>query len=180
MYCKNCGEQLDDNTNVCPQCGNSQDNGQNNCANCGNTVSPDAAYCVNCGASLKNAGTAANAPAKTSKNIQPREILTSVIFSLITCGIYNIYWFIVLTDEINQLLGKENETSGGLAFVLNLLTCGIYGYIWSYQMGQKVDQLNKSENSYSAIIYIVMNALGLQIVNFALIQDSINKALPRQ
>ena len=176
MYCKNCGEQISDGTNICPQCGAFAGNGQNYCANCGNAVSPDAAYCTNCGTPLKTAG-ATKTSASLSKNIQPRNIVTSIIFALLTCGIYNIYWFIVLTDEVNHLTGRDNDMSGGLAFVLNLLTCGIYGYIWAFQIGQKVDQLNGTENGSSGIIYIIMTVLGLQLVSFALIQDTVNKSL---
>ena len=178
MYCKNCGEQLNDNTEICPQCGAFTGNGQRFCGNCGNAVSPDAAYCVNCGAALKNGASSATNPAETKK-IQPRDLVTAIIFSIITCGIYNIYWFIVLTDEVNSLSHREKDISGALAFILNLLTCGIYGYIWAFQMGQKADQINNSENSYSSIIYIVMIALGLQIVALALIQDTVNKNLER-
>ena len=177
MYCKNCGEQISDGTNICPQCGAFAGNGQNYCGNCGNAVSPDAAYCTSCGTPLKTAGSPAKASSNISRNIKPRDIVTSIIFALLTCGIYNIYWFIVLTDEVNHLTGRHNDMSGGLAFVLDLLTCGIYGYIWAYQIGQKVDQLSGAENGSSGIIYIVMTALGLDIVTHALIQDTVNKSL---
>lgn len=54
-----------------------------------------------------------------------RSLPVSILLTIITCGIYGIYWFIVLTDEVNQHSG-EDDTSGGIAFLLTLVTCGIY------------------------------------------------------
>jgi hypothetical protein len=43
-------------------------------------------------------------------------------------------------------------------------------------MGQKCDYI-RQQDSYSSILYLVLGVFGLGIVSFALIQDSINKAL---
>ena len=56
--------------------------------------------------------------------IQRRSIAMCIILSLVTCGIYGIYWFVVLTDDANTLLPDNkglNNTSGGiLAFTRNM------------------------------------------------------------
>ena len=106
--------------------------------------------------------------------IQKRNIAIAILLSIITCGIYNIYWFIKLTNEVNHLTGNEHATSGGVAFLLTIVTCGIYGLIWAYKMGDKLDTFEK-ENGYRGIIYLLLDFFGLGIVTQALIQDTLNR-----
>lgn len=49
--------------------------------------------------------------------IQQRNIAVCIILSIVTCGIYGIYWFIVLSNDTNTVSNAENATSGGVAFV---------------------------------------------------------------
>ena len=70
-----------------------------------------------------------------------RSIVLCIIFTIITCGIYGIYWMIVLNDDMLDAL-EEEGTSGGMVFLFSLITCGIYGLYWIYQMGKRVDRLN--------------------------------------
>lgn len=109
-------------------------------------------------------------------NIQKRSIVTCIILAIVTCGIYGIYWMIKLNDEINEMVGDTQATSGGMVFLLSLITCGIYGWYWLYKMGEKCDDIKKA-NSSSAIIYLVLGIFGLSIVSYCLMQDTINKAL---
>ena len=55
--------------------------------------------------------------------ITNRSIVTAVILSIVTCGIYGIYWFVCLTNEANQASGDTNATSGGMALLFTILTC---------------------------------------------------------
>ena len=109
-------------------------------------------------------------------NIAKRDIAISIILSIVTCGIYGIYWMIKLNDEINELAGDSGATSGGMVFVLTIVTCGIYSWFWLYKMGEKCDVIKKT-NSSSAIIYLVLGLFGLGIVSYCLMQDTINKAV---
>ena len=42
-----------------------------------------------------------------------RSIVVSILLSIVTCGIYGIYWFVKLNDELNEAAGKQNDPSGG-------------------------------------------------------------------
>ena len=106
--------------------------------------------------------------------IQRRDIALAIIFSIITCGIYSIFWFVKMTDEVNVLTGNQNDTSGVLAFVLTLVTCGIYGFYWSYKMGDKVERY-EGTNGSKGVLYLILTLFGFGIIAYALIQDSINK-----
>ena len=100
-----------------------------------------------------------------------------IILSLITCGIYGIYWFVKMTDEAKQLSSSDNA-GGGLAFVYTLITCGIYTIYWNYKMGKNMYEagqkygINIEDNS---VIYLVLSLFGLGIVSECLMQNDLNK-----
>ena len=64
MFCKNCGNELNENAVACMGCGFAKGTGEKFCANCGKEINPGAAICTNCGASVVNAP-AANAEQKS-------------------------------------------------------------------------------------------------------------------
>lgn len=101
-----------------------------------------------------------------------RNIALCIILSLLTCGIYGIYWCICLTNEMNMATPDDTyQTSGGMAFLFTLITCGVYGFYWSYRMGQKIDNVKGGNN---AILFLVLSIFGLGIVNYCLAQSFIN------
>ena len=109
-----------------------------------------------------------------------RNIALCIILSIITCGIYGIYWMYVLNEEINSLSGETNATGGGLVILFTILTCGIYGWYWLYKMGERTDIIRQNMGmpaSSSAVLYLVFGIFGLGIVAYALMQDTINKAV---
>ena len=112
-----------------------------------------------------------------NSGIAPRNIAVSIILSLVTCGLYSIYWFIKMNDEVNALANDTTAPSGGIAFLLSLITCGIYGMFWSYKMGEKCDKIKNINGGNSAVLYLILTFVGLGIVTYCLIQDSINKAV---
>lgn len=103
-----------------------------------------------------------------------RNIGLAILFTFITCGIYGIYWFIVMTDDMNKLSSEDGfTTSGGIAFLLTLVTCGIYGYYWAYKMGQKMNALTGDPNN--TVLFLILQIFGLGIVNYCIMQSEINK-----
>lgn len=109
-----------------------------------------------------------------------RNIALCIVFSIITFGIYEIYWFIVATNEINRMTRHPNQTSGGIAFLLSLITFGIYGYYWAWKLGEKSDILKNHYLEYRStdtrVLYLVLQLFGFQIINLALVQYEFNKA----
>ena len=172
MYCRNCGNEMHPEAVVCVKCGVPAGKGNSYCPSCGAETHPEAVICTSCGVPLGNV----KAPRNT--NIKPRNLVAAIILGFVTCGIYAIYWFIKLTDEMNELSGNEGDTSGGMAFLFSLLTCGIYGYYWAYRLGVKRDSLEEKSSS-SGVIYLILSLVGLQIVVYALAQDAINKEVAK-
>lgn len=187
MFCTNCGAQIPDTAVFCTNCGTpvkkpdykpefekSIDEAIAESAEAPkaeetvytNATSSSSSYTYSNATTASSAGSAAG--------ITPRNIAVAIILSIVTCGIYSIYWFIKLTDELNQITGSD-DASGGVAFLLTLVTCGIYGWFWAVKMGQKVDIANGTPGGSTHILFIVLQIFGLGIINYGLAQDAINR-----
>ncbi len=106
-----------------------------------------------------------------------RNIALCIIFTIITCGIYGLYWMVMLNDEVSRLAGEEEYTSGLLVIVFSIITCGIYSFYWYYRMGERIDRIRYYQgdpSSSSPILYLILALVGLSIINDALMQDTIN------
>lgn len=168
--CQKCGAKCEDHVMFCHECGSPL--GQNN-GTMGGMESPYDNMQNNYGGQPNgNMGYGGN----MYQSITPRSIPVAVILSIITCGIYGIYWMIKMNDEINQLAGEPQATSGGMVFLLSLITCNIYGLYWMYKMGERCDRI-KGVYGNSGALYLIISCLGLQIVGYCLMQDTINHAV---
>lgn len=153
------------------------------CSKCGNQLSEGLNFCPSCGAQINQ-----DQPQQQNQYqqqvyntnmplIKNRNIAMQVILSILTCGIYGLYWFITMTDESN-VLSDEKTASGGMAVLLTLVTCGIYSFYWNYKMGQKLNLAGRKYNksiSDNSVLYLVLSLLSLTIVNYCLIQSDLNK-----
>ena len=110
--------------------------------------------------------------------MKQRSIGMCILLTIVTCGIYGLYWFVCITDDTNEMSGENDLAGGGMALLLTLVTCGIYGWYWAYKMGEKVDIIKSRggmPSSNSGILFVVLQFLGLGIINYALAQDAVNK-----
>ena len=57
MFCKNCGEAMNENQAICLKCGVKTGDGNAFCANCGEAIDANAAVCLKCGVAVKKAAT---------------------------------------------------------------------------------------------------------------------------
>lgn len=153
-FCPNCGNELSENSNFCAKCGSSVNGNENN----GSTV-------------------VINNYNNNEVKLPERNIVVCILLSLITCGIYSIYWFIVMTDESN-MVSDDQTASGGTAFLFTIITCGIYFYYWNYKMGQKLHQAGQKYNKPigdNSIVYLLLSIFGLGIINYCIIQSDLNR-----
>ncbi len=110
--------------------------------------------------------------------VQKRDLAICIILSIVTCGIYGLYWFICLNNDSNTVSHEQNPTSGGMALLLTIVTCGIYGLYWMYKTGNQLDSASQQRGmgtSSRGVLYLVLSLFGLAIVSYALMQDTINK-----
>ena len=109
---------------------------------------------------------------------QEKNLVMNIVLSVVTCGLYGLYWFITLTDDAKDFSKDENMQSGGLAVVLTIVTCGIYGLYWAYKMGKMIEQGQKNYGltaKDNSILYLVLELIGLGIVAYCLMQNDLNE-----
>jgi hypothetical protein len=109
--------------------------------------------------------------------VQQRNLGLAILLSIVTCGIYSLYWMYVLTNEVSQLTG-EKTFEGGKVILLSIITCGIYTYFWYYQLGQliaKAQELKGKTPKDNGVLFLVLCFFGLSIVNLAIAQNDVNQ-----
>jgi RNA polymerase subunit RPABC4/transcription elongation factor Spt4 len=95
MYCKNCGEQLNEKQVVCLKCGVEKDKGSKFCQQCGTALPEKAEICLNCGAATK--------PPKPMLEKNPTAIVMGV--AAILLGVFSIFFNSLLEFELSIMLG---------------------------------------------------------------------------
>lgn len=168
--------------NNCPNCGSQLQPGMNNCPNCGTTLN-NGAYQQgpmpnqNMGMSGGMPNNMGYQPAGCPP-IENRNILVAFLLSLVTCGIYGLYWLICMTDESNSLSESNKTASGGMTILFIILTCGFYSFYWYYKMGKKMYEAGirygRPVNDNS-VLYLILAIIGFGIVDYIMIQNDLNK-----
>ena len=106
MYCRNCGEIMNDNQAICLKCGVKTGDGVAFCPNCGGAVNSDAQFCLNCGAALK----------KAAGDLNGQDKIVMILICLFLGG-WGIHNFIM------------GETKKGIFKIVMSFVCGIGGIL---------------------------------------------------
>ena len=106
------------------------------------------------------------------------DIAAGIIFSVISCGLYNIYWNYRQMEAMNALLGRREFDFGKWA-LLTLISCGLYHIYYEYRMGTELQnwltQNNHPVNPNLAIMGLVLSICGLTVMADAIYQHELNK-----
>ena len=105
-----------------------------------------------------------------------KNIVVCILLSIVTCGIYGIYWFWCITETARPVNPAEWQVTGGMAILFSIITCGIYGIYWNYKMGKAFTAINGGADN--SVLYLILSLFGFSIVNYCLIQNDINNAFP--
>lgn len=103
--------------------------------------------------------------------MKKRNIALAIVFSIITFGIYGIYWYASMQNSVKSKCGLGY--SGGVTVLFTILTFGLYGIYWYYAMGERLQKSGASKNE--GVLYVILAVVGLGIVSICLIQNEINK-----
>lgn len=115
MFCRNCGNEIDENAAVCVKCGFEKGTGNKFCQNCGKEIEPGAAFCVNCGHVIEN-------KIRIDPSLQKSKLTAGLLgLFLGGFGVHNFY------------LGYNGKGIAQIA--LTLLSCGPIGIIWGVVEG---------------------------------------------
>lgn len=108
--------------------------------------------------------------------VAKKNIVTCIILTIITCGIYGIVWFINLTDDIGYL-SEDANLNGAKSFLFTIITCGIYGFFWAYNIGKALQKAQEKRNlpaTDNSAIFLILQFIGLSIVTYCIAQNDIN------
>ena len=109
--------------------------------------------------------------------IKNRSIAICIILSIVTCGIYGLYWMASEANDVNTIT-NDNGTSGGMVVLLSIITCNIYYLVWLYNAGKRLDDVrnkNGERTLNQEILYLLLAVFGLGLISLCLIQDEINR-----
>lgn len=107
MFCRNCGEPLNENQAVCLKCGVSVGDGKAFCANCGAAVNEHAAVCLSCGCKIEDKKSASGS---NSLNGQDKLVMALLCFFLGGWGVHNF------------MMGEKKK---GIIKIVFAFVCGI-------------------------------------------------------
>ncbi len=148
MYCTNCGRKIKDGERYCPYCGTKTFN----------------EYEFN--------------QQRVDYAISRRSIPMCIILSIVTFGIYGLYWLYSLANDINTLTHQE-QPSGFKVLVLTIITLGFYELYWLYKAGERINEFQLERgiisDNYRSLVYLILGILGWNIIAWAFIQNDLNK-----
>ena len=110
--------------------------------------------------------------------IKERNPAISVILSILTCGIYQLYWYCTVTDDVDNIANNPDKRNGVVVILLTLITCGIYGFYFWYQNGKFMEEANQEKGingCSNSVLFLILSLIGLSFINFILVQVDINK-----
>ena len=109
-----------------------------------------------------------------------RSVPLCIVLSIVTCGIYTLYWFVCATNETDAVTGEPGP-GGGMSLLLTIITCGIYGLYWGWKMGDKLDA-SRARNGVApgsfSILFLVLNLFGFTVITLAIVQNELNRYTP--
>lgn len=109
--------------------------------------------------------------------IKTRSPWLALLFTVLTLGIYGIYWYVKLTNDSNTL-SKIKTAGGGKAILFTILTLGIYSFYWYYMLGKKVGDMEKA--SSDGILYLFLAFFFCGFIAMMLAQYAINRTVVRE
>lgn len=186
-FCFKCGKELDDSAVFCSGCGANQqlnttsttdDNVNTNTNNdTVTTTQQQSTQTTSNEQTTYTTNTRSNTNGYTRPLVENRSIALAIILSIITCGIYGLFWYAFMTNDANKVSGEYDSTSGGLTILYSLLTCGLYKIYWSYKVGKQLYNAGSNygkDISDNSILYLILSLFGLSIISDALIQNDLN------
>ena len=95
-----------------------------------------------------------------------RSLLMYIILTIVTCGIYSLYFIYSFAKDMNTMCeGDGQKTSGLLMFwILSLVTCGIYSFYWYYKVGNRLQAnapkygMTFTENGTTVLLWLIVGS----------------------
>lgn len=98
--------------------------------------------------------------------VKERSFIVYLLLSIITCGIYSIYFWYVYTEDLNNITEGDGAPLQNyiVVILLSIVTCGIYSYVWMYKLGNKLQMngprynVSIQENGTTILLWAILGA----------------------
>lgn len=99
--------------------------------------------------------------------IRERNFWTYLLLTIITCGLYSLYFFYVYTEDLNKVFEGDGQESPNyiIVLLLSFVTCSIYYYYWLYKQGNRIQLSGQSrygvmiqENGTTILLWVILGS----------------------
>ncbi|MBR2877129.1 MAG: DUF4234 domain-containing protein [Clostridia bacterium] len=104
--------------------------------------------------------------------LEKREIVTAIILSIVTCGIYGIIWGVKIAKDSVKVKNPEDDALAEILLVIFLPFIGFYLCEKKLTEGCRARGIPHDDNS---VLYLILGLFGLGIVDYCLMQSELNK-----
>jgi hypothetical protein len=106
------------------------------------------------------------------QQIEKREIVTAIILTFVTCGIYGIIWGVKLARDAVKVKDANDDALVEILLVIFLPFVGFYLCEKKLSEGCQARGIPHDDN---AVLYLILGLFGLGIVDYCLLQNELNK-----
>lgn len=107
-----------------------------------------------------------------------RNPILVLVFSIITCGIYFLYWIYATSNDIKNYLNDSN-INPVLELLISII-CFPYMFYWFYKYAKLVSTVQQTagieQPEDNSVLCVILPFLGLSVVSALIIQSGLNKA----
>jgi len=107
-----------------------------------------------------------------------RDIGVSILLTIVTCGLYGLYWQYQQFRTVNAWLGR-NELGFGTYLVLSIVTCGVYALYHEYKVAQAICEVQRQRgmkvDDNLPLLALALAFFGLAIVTWSIEQAEVNR-----
>lgn len=169
MFCPKCGRNVPDQTKFCPGCGAELSAGHRAKDAANKAFSATEKELEGAVREVRQTfnGNNGGMPGGRERLTDNRGLLSYLLLSIITCGIYSYYFLYKMAHDVNIACeGDGEQTAGLVAFILlSFVTCGIYAWIWYYQLGNRLASnanrygMTFQENGTTVLMWLLFGSL---------------------
>jgi len=78
--------------------------------------------------------------------MKKRSIPLSIFLSVITLGIYGLYWFYSITKALIDTLEYHSVDGAGINLLFLIISFGLYYYWWNYKISNYISTIERRAN----------------------------------
>ncbi len=102
-----------------------------------------------------------------------RSIIMDIIFTLLTCGLYNIYVQYKQIESMNVIL-QSQKYDFWKWLVFTVITCGLYHIYHEYRVSDDLAKILKESDAF-VLVTVGLSVFGLTFLVDAIQQSKINE-----